>query len=231
MKIYGLQKLSLLDYPDHLACTLFTGGCPFCCPFCHNKDLVNLDAHLQQINQDEILDYLHHRKGILEAVCITGGEPLMNKDCIDLIKKIKDLGYKVKIDTNGYYPKRLKELIDQGLIDYIAMDIKNSPKKYAITCGLKSINLSLINKSIELLKTSSIPYEFRTTIVEEYHNLEDMSDIADWIAGNHPYYLQQFVNRDSVICPNLHSKTKEEMENFKKLLYSKIPNTKLRGIE
>ncbi|MGN1117523.1 MAG: anaerobic ribonucleoside-triphosphate reductase activating protein, partial [Acutalibacteraceae bacterium] len=165
MKIYGLQKMTLLDFPGKVACTLFTGGCNFRCPFCHNARLVTELDKDEVYSEEEIFEYLRKRVGILDGVCITGGEPLMNADIADFITKVRELGYAVKLDTNGSYPETLKNLIDRGLVDYIAMDIKNTPEKYAQTIGVKKFDFTPIKKSIEIIMQSGVPYEFRTTVV------------------------------------------------------------------
>lgn len=230
MKILGLQKLTLLDYPEHLACTVFLGGCNFRCPFCHNRDLVDLDPKAPIILEDDFFSLLKKRKGILEGVCISGGEPLIHPELPNLIKKIKDLGFLVKIDTNGSYPERLKTLVQQQLVDYVAMDIKNAPDRYALTSGFKELDLASINSSVNFLKQGLVPYEFRTTLVAEFHDMVSIDAIGDWLAGDSVYYLQCFENRDTVIQPGLHAPCREDILLFQKRLQTKVPHTYLRGI-
>lgn len=230
MKIYGLQKLTLLDYPQKTACTIFTGGCNFRCPFCHNALLVTDIDSSNTYSEEKILDFLSKRKGLLDGVCITGGEPLMHSDIIGFITKIKDMGYKVKLDTNGTFPERLKELLDLKLLDYVAMDIKNSKEKYAETTGIHNINISDIEKSIELLKSSDIDYEFRTTVVNEFHTEKDIRDIAEWIKGAKNYFLQNFEDSGNLIGENMTSVSKETLEGMKILAEAFVKNTQIRGV-
>lgn len=231
MKIYGLQKLTLLDYPEKTACTIFTGGCNFRCPFCHNALLVTDIDDAKTYSEEEILDFLSKRRGLLDGVCITGGEPLINSDIADFIRKIKDLGYKVKLDTNGTFPKRLKELIDNRLVDYVAMDIKNSKEKYGKTAGMKNVSLSDIEKSINLLKLSGIDYEFRTTVVKELHTEEDISRIAEWIKGAKRYFLQNFEDSGNLIGENLSAVSKDVLERMKSSAKAFVENTQIRGVQ
>jgi len=193
MNINGIQKLTLIDYPGKVACTLFTGGCNFRCPFCHNAGLViNPDAS-EIISEDEILSFLKKRVNLLDGVCITGGEPLMQKDITRFAGEIKKLGFAVKIDTNGSFPERLKELVESKNIDYVAMDIKNAPSKYASTVGKEDCFLPAIQKSVEYLKSGVIDFEFRTTAVRQFHNARDFLEMGEWIQGSHTkWYLQNF---------------------------------------
>lgn len=229
MKIYGLLKLTLLDYPQKTACTLFTSGCNFKCPFCHNSSLVLKKA--EPIDDDEIFSFLKKRKGLLDGVCITGGEPLINPDIADFIKKIKALGYMVKLDTNGSFPERLKALIDDGLIDYVAMDIKSSPSGYGKACGIENYDASKVDKSVKLLLSNVIPYEFRTTVVKGIHTEEDFIKIGEWIRGAQQYFLQGYEDNHDILCSEgLFKFTQEELENFKKLLNGAVSHVYLRGI-
>lgn len=231
MNIYGLQKSTLLDYPEHLAATIFTGTCNFRCPFCHNGGLVLHTLELPTLSEEEIFAYLKKRQNILEGVCVTGGEPTIQADILPFIQKIKALGYQVKLDTNGYRPDILQKLIQQNLLDYIAMDIKNSPQNYAKTCGLSTIDLSLIHNSITQIEQSGIPYEFRTTTVQELHTLEDFRAIADWIDKDSPYYLQSYQDSPDLISTGYHAYDKTTMEAFITALRPKLPKIQLRGIE
>ena len=228
--IFGIQKLTLLDYPGKVACTVFTGGCNFRCPFCQNSDLVFLAENTSQIPKEELFSFLKKRQGILEGVCISGGEPLLQPGIENFIKKIREFGYPVKLDTNGSFPELLQHLIDEKLIDYVAMDIKNCKEKYAETIGLNSMDLSSIEKSVKILMENRVPYEFRTTVVKEFHTEEDMERIGQWINGARKLALQQFVDSERVIRPGLHSCTAEQMESFQKILQKYIPDTELRGL-
>lgn len=218
MKISGFDKLTLLNYPDKVACTIFTSGCNLRCPFCHNSGLVT--NNYNEISFDSIYEYLKKRIGILDGVCITGGEPLIHADIKDYIKKIKDLGYLVKIDTNGCNPKLLKELIDLKLVDYIAMDIKNIYSKYDITSGVK-VNIDNIKKSISIIENSGIDYEFRTTIVKEFHSTQDIKEILSYISSNSSYYIQNFKNSNDVFNRNLSSFNENELVEMKNEINNK----------
>lgn len=231
MKIYGLQKLTLLDYPKKTACTIFTGGCNFRCPFCHNALLVTDIDNSNTYTEEEILDFLAKRKGLLDGVCITGGEPLMQNDIAEFIKKIKELGYKVKLDTNGTFPEKLAELLKNRLVDYVAMDIKNSKEKYAETAGIKNINLSDIEKSINLLKSSDIDYEFRTTVVKEFHTEADIEKIAEWIRGAKGYFLQNFEDSGNLIGENMSPVEKDTLDKMKICAKVFVQNTQIRGVQ
>lgn len=212
MIISGFQKLTLLDFPGHTACTIFTSGCNMRCPFCHNASLVTGTAE-ENYTEDEILSYLKKRQGLLDGVAITGGEPLLHKDIGDFIKKIKDLGFAVKLDTNGSFPERLKVLIDGGLLDYIAMDIKNCKEKYSLAAG-KDINVSDIEKSVELIKNSGIPHEFRTTVTKELHNEEDIISVARWLGEGEKYFLQQFKDSGEILASGQSAVHPDELNKF-----------------
>lgn len=229
MKICGLQKLTLLDYPAHTACTIFTGGCNFRCPFCHNGDLV-LGNDWAEISREEIMAFLKKRSGILDGVCITGGEPLLNADITEFIKDIRKLGYSVKLDTNGSRPELLAELVNSGLVDYVAMDIKNSEDAYAETVGINGFNTGNIQKSVEFLMNCGIEYEFRTTVVAEFHTEDRMERLAKEISGAKRYFLQSFKETDGVIQKGLHSVDKEQLEKFAETARKYISNVELRGI-
>ena len=189
MKIQGLQKMTLLDFPGRVACTVFLGGCDFRCPFCHNGELLDGSAPAVMDDQ-ELLRFLKGRQGLLDGVAITGGEPLLRKDLPDLLRAIRELGFAVKVDTNGNHPDALEGLLREGLVDYIAMDIKNSPEKYALTAGVKSLDIAPIRRSISTLMESSLPYEFRTTVVDELHAAEDFEAIGQLNSGARDYFLQ-----------------------------------------
>ena len=199
MIIHGFQKMTLLDYPSKVACTLFTAACNLRCPFCHNAGLVTSINAAERIDEEEILSYLKKRRGILDGVCITGGEPTLQKDLADFIRRVKALGYAVKLDTNGTNPDLLAALIDEGLLDYVAMDVKNSKQKYAATVGLADYDLASVEKSVSLLLEGRVDYEFRTTVVAEYHTPADIADIAGWIKGAPRYFIQPFVDSGNLI--------------------------------
>lgn len=227
MNIAGVQKVTLLDYPGKVACEIFTQGCNFECPFCQNSSLIPI-TNTGEFSEEEIFEYLNLRKNILDGVVITGGEPTVQKDLKSFIKKIKDLGLLVKLDTNGGNPKVLQELIDEDLVDYVAMDIKNIFNKYNITAG-KKINLDNIKKSIEILKASKIDYEFRTTIIKEMHSLDDIVSICK-LVGNAKYYLQNFEDSENVIDHSLHGFSREELLFIDKYLKDVFPNVEIRAL-
>ena len=212
MIIGGLQKTTLLDFPNHVACIIFTKGCNFRCPFCQNSTLIGIN-HEDEISEEYIFDYLIKRQGILDGVVITGGEPTVQKDLKEFIKKIRKLGYKVKLDTNGYNPNVLKELIDENLLDYVAMDIKHSIEKYHLIVG-KNINTNYILESIKILEKSNVDHEFRTTIIKEYHDIDDIINITKLISLDTKYYLQNFRNSSNVLDKSLHGFTNEELEEI-----------------
>ena len=228
MKISGLQKLTLLDFPGKMACTVFTYGCNFSCPFCHNTLLVT-EENSDNISEDEFFAFLKKRQGILDGVCISGGEPTLQKDLAEFISKIKAMGYAVKLDTNGSEPQVLRKLISENLLDYVAMDIKNSPDKYSLTCGCE-VDMVPIKESVSIIKESGIPHEFRTTTVRELHTAEDFAQIADWLEGNSRYFLQHFEDSGNLIGDNLSALSKEEMTAFAESMRSKLPNVAIRGV-
>ncbi|MCQ2454876.1 MAG: anaerobic ribonucleoside-triphosphate reductase activating protein [Clostridia bacterium] len=230
MKIHGFQKMTLLDFPGKVACTVFTGGCNLRCPFCHNASLVTEIDGESEIKEAEILDFLSKRNGLLDGVAITGGEPLLQNDIVDFIRKIKELGFAVKLDTNGTFPDKLKYLVNSKLVDYVAMDIKNSPSKYAITSGLKEFDFSCIKESIDFLLEGNVDFEFRTTVVKEFHQIDDFAEIGKLISGAPKYFLQNFVDSGNLIGENLHSVPKEEIEKAKEILSSFIKNVEIRGL-
>ena len=230
MQFSGFQKLTLLDFPEKTACTLFTAGCNFRCPFCHNAALVTHIDNTSYFTEEYVLDYLEKRVGILDGVCITGGEPLMHPNLPEFIKKVKDLGYLVKLDTNGSYPERLSSLIDSGLIDYVAMDIKNSKEKYMLTADCGETDVVNVEKSIEILKKGKIDYEFRTTVVKEYHEIDDIRKIAEWIAPTQKYFLQNFIDSGDIIKNNLSSHPRETLDLMRLSAQDIIPKVEIRGI-
>lgn len=230
MQFSGFQKLTLLDYPEKTACTLFTAGCNFRCPFCHNAALVTHIDNSHFYTEKYVLDYLKKRVGMIDGVCITGGEPLMHKELPEFIAKVKALGFLVKLDTNGAYPDRLENLINSGNIDYVAMDIKNAREKYIETANCSETDLLNVQKSIELLKQKKIDFEFRTTVVKEYHTVEDIKKISEWIKGAEKYFLQNFINSGDVIEDNLSSHCRETLALMRSCAQNVIPNVEIRGI-
>ena len=231
MNIQGLQKLTLLDYPGKVACTIFFAGCNFRCPFCHNASLVTHIDPEENIPREEVLAFLRKRAGILDGVCITGGEPLLAPDLEAFIRAIKALGYEVKLDTNGSNAEKLKHLVKAGIIDYVAMDIKNSPEKYGLTIGIEGYEMSNVMQSAAFLMEGHVPYEFRTTVVREFHKREDFEAIGQWLEGADRYYLQSFVDSGDLIQPGLRGYTKEIMEQALEIVRQYIPAADLRGME
>lgn len=229
MIIDGFQKLTLLDFPEKMACMIFTRGCNLKCPFCQNGLLVLNKTKEGFIDESEIFEYLKKRKNLLDGVVVSGGEPLLQRDIKTFITKIKDLGYKVKIDTNGTSPLLLEELINEGLVDYVAMDIKNVFEKYPKITGCKNVNTDNIKKSIKILKQDKIDYEFRTTIVKEFHALEDIKKILSYIGGS-KYYLQNFVDNENVIQSGLHGFSREELIDINNELEKEFTNFKIREL-
>lgn len=238
MKIHGLQKMTLLDYPGLVACTVFLGGCDFRCPFCHNYELVDGSAE-PVMDEDEFFSFLSKREGILDGVCITGGEPCLRADLANFARQIKEMGFTVKLDTNGAHPDRVKELIDLGLVDYVAMDIKNSPEKYAMTAGLGEdidgcnnpmFDFNKIRQTVALLMEDRVDYEFRTTVVEQYHKKEDFVAIGQLIKGAKKYFLQQFVARNTVPDCTLKAPNRETIEKYIEVVRRYVPNAEMRGI-
>lgn len=230
MIIDGFEKLTLLDYPENIACIIFTRGCNLRCPFCHNSSILEFSNETSKITEKEIFDYLEKRKNILDGVCITGGEPLLQADIKEFIKKIKNLNLKVKLDTNGTNYLKLKELLDENLLDYIAMDIKNVYEKYPITTGIKNLDIENIKKSIALLKKSKVEYEFRTTIVKNFHTFEDVENLCKLVGKDSNYYIQNFINSDNVLEKNLESFSNEDLEKLKEFLNNNYNNVKIRNM-
>ncbi len=228
MKIGGFQKMTVLDYPGKVACTVFTHGCNLRCPFCHNARLVVRDEDL--IDENEILSYLNKRRGILDGVCISGGEPTLQSDLFDFMKKVKDLGMLIKLDTNGTCPDKLQYAIDNGLVDYVAMDIKNCREEYAKTCGLSEMDISKIEKSVEILMQSGIDYEFRTTVTKELHTPDDFAKIGQWIKGAKRYYIQSFVDSGDIILEGLNPLDLQGLKALLEAVSPYVPSVELRGV-
>ncbi len=230
MQFSGFQKLTLLDFPEKTACTLFTAGCNFRCPFCHNAALVTHIDNQNYFTQEYVLDYLKKRAGVLDGVCITGGEPLMHPELPEFIKKVKQLGFLVKLDTNGSYPERLKNLINSGDIDYVAMDIKNCKQKYLVTADCNEKDLQNVEKSVEILNQKKVDFEFRTTVVKEYHTVEDIKKITEWIKGADKYFLQNFIDSGDIIKNNLSAHSRETLDLMRSVAEDIIPKVEIRGI-
>lgn len=229
MLIKGFQKLTLLDFPGHTACTVFTGGCNLRCPFCHNALLVTGETD-DIISEEEIFRHLKKRRGVLDGVAVTGGEPLLQKDIESFLYEIKCEGYHVKLDTNGTFPDRLKDILALDLADYVAVDIKNSKEKYAETVGIPGFDISPVEKTVELLLNSKIDYEFRTTVVDGFHTTDDIIKIAEWIKGAPHYFLQNFVDSGNLLDSSCKGVSQEKMYEAEKAAKAIIPNTALRGI-
>lgn len=229
MNINGIQKLTLLDYPGRMACTVFLAGCDLRCPWCHNSELWRADAPAV-MDDGELLELLSKRRGILTGVVFTGGEALLRPELPELISRVKDLGFAVKLDTNGTHPDRLRRLIDAGLLDYAAMDIKNDAARYPLTCGLEKMDLAPIGESVSLLMEGRIPYEFRTTVISPLHDKTSFIGIGSMIAGAERYFLQPFADRDTVLFRGLSAPTKEELHEFAEVVRPFVRQVEIRGI-
>ncbi len=231
MRIQGLQKLTLLDYPEKVACTVFTAGCNFRCPFCHNASLVTHIPSESEMTEEAFFAFLKKRQGILDGVCVTGGEPLLQPEIENFMRRIKELGYAVKLDTNGSFPEKLKKLVKEELVDYVAMDIKNSLEGYADTIGTKEADyLGAIKESVAFLKEGKVDYEFRTTVTKNFHNAARFEKIGRWIAGTEKYFLQSFVDSGDLISSNIVGCDEKEMKEFLSVVKPYVPDTKIRGI-
>lgn len=230
MVISGMEKLTLLDYPGNTACLIFTQGCNFRCPFCHNSDLLSDNASNEIIPEDEVIKYLEKRKKLLDGVCISGGEPLLQNDIEEFISKVKSMGFKVKLDTNGSSPSKLKRLIDKGLVDYVAMDIKNDFTKYDLTSGIEKIKIDNIKRSIQIIEDSDIDYEFRTTVVKQLHNLYGIENICEYIGPKAKYYIQNYRDSGGVLQQGLTGFDNEELVMMQDKLKLVYPNVMVRGI-
>lgn len=229
MRLGGLQKMTLLDFPGRVACTAFTLGCNFRCPFCHNSSLL-VPTGLPELSQEAFFDFLRKRQGLLDGVAITGGEPLLHSDLPELLEKIRALGYAVKLDTNGSFPQQLGEILDAGLADYVAMDIKNCRDKYELTAGTAGI-LPQVEQSAALLMDSGTPFEFRTTLVDELHAPEDFAAIGRWIAGTEHYFIQGFVDSGDILAGGMHAASIEKAKACLEEIRPFVPGARLRGID
>ena len=231
MHIHGLQKLTLLDYPGHTACTVFTGGCNYRCPFCHNASLVLRPTEQPTIAAEEVLSFLRKRQGLLDGVCITGGEPTLEKGLADFCAAVKELGFALKLDSNGSRPEVLRELIEKDLVDYIAMDIKSSRENYGKLVGIPGYDTAKVEESAALLMEGRVDFEFRTTVVKEFHSVEDFERIGQWLRGEEKYFLQCFKDSGDILGSGCSAFTKSEMESLRDAVLPFIPNTHLRGVD
>ncbi|WP_080799893.1 anaerobic ribonucleoside-triphosphate reductase activating protein [Arabiibacter massiliensis] len=234
MRIAGLQKLTLLDFPGRTAATVFTPGCDFRCPFCHNADLVTGGgAGAQDIPVEEVLAFLRKRQGLLDGVCVTGGEPLMQPGLAEFCASARELGYAMKLDTNGSFPDRLRALLDAGLVDYVAMDVKNAPARYAETCGIEGLDLAAVRASIDLLMGGNVPFEFRTTVVRELHEPDDLRALARWIEGAPAWFLQSYVDAEGVLAGpgRFHAWNPDDLRALLPELQAFVPSAELRGAD
>ena len=232
MKVTGIQKLTLLDYPGVVACTVFTAGCNFRCPFCHNAMLV-LPEQIDDecLTDDEVFGFLKKRRGVLDGVAVTGGEPLLHADMPEFLARVKELGYKIKLDTNGSNPELLSEIVKNKLVDRVAMDIKNAPEEYARTIGLKSFDIAPVERSKEMLLRGDIDYEFRTTVVKGIHTKESLIGAAKWIEGAKEYYLQQFKDSGNLILPDgLSAYDEKQMHALADAVRDYVPTVEVRGV-
>lgn len=230
MRIQGLQTLTLLDFPGHTACTVFTGGCNFRCPFCHNASLVTEPRQEPACTQEEFFSFLKKRRGVLEGVAVTGGEPLLQPGLPAFLTGIRALGYRVKLDTNGSLPDKLRALVAAGLVDYVAMDVKNSKKKYALTAGTKQDILPAVEESVAFLLTDAVPYEFRTTVVRELHTRADILAVAQWLRGAAHWYLQSFKASDDLLSDGCSAMPEAELRAICEAARAIVPTVALRGV-
>ena len=232
MRISGLRKMTLLDFPDRVACTVFTGGCDLRCPFCHNASLVLPERASDETDESEVLRFLEKRRGMLEGVAVTGGEPLLHADLPDFLRKLRAMGYAVKLDTNGTFPDRLRAVVEEGLVDYVAMDVKNAPLLYGKTVGLRDFDLTDVERSKDLLLAGCVRYEFRTTVVRGLHTAESLCAAARWIEGAQAYFLQQYKDSGDVLRPDgLGSFTDDEMRDLLHRVRTVLPAARLRGVD
>ena len=230
MKFGGLAKLTLLDYPGKVACTVFTVGCNFRCPFCHNAGLVS-GANCENLSEQDVLDFLQKRKNVLEGMCLTGGEPLLQQGVEDFLRKVKSMGYSVKLDTNGSFPDRLQGIISAGLVDYVAMDVKNSVEAYPVTAGCGKTDIDAVCRSVQLLKRGVVDYEFRTTVTGNYHTAQTIEEMGKWLVGADKLYLQKFVDSGDLIDGNTVGCSDETLRAYQRILQRFVPSTYLRGVE
>ena len=230
MKIHGLQKMTLLDFPGRVACTVFLGGCDMRCPFCHNAELLDGSAPAV-LETDDFFVFLEKRKGLLDGVAVTGGEPLLRPELPAFLSRIRDMGFPVKVDTNGTHPEHLARLIRDGLVQYVAMDINNAPERYAETVGVPAFDLGPVRESVSLLMGGSADFEFRTTLVAEFHDDQAIRGIGDWIRGEEKFFLQKFTDRETVPFAGLHAPTDEQIRKWAEMLLPMLPNVSIRGVD
>ena len=231
MKIHGFQKLTLLDYPGLVACTVFLGGCNFRCPFCQNGNLVLHPEREPLVGEEEVFAHLEKRKGLLDGVCVTGGEPTLHPELPEFLARIRSMGYKIKLDTNGYRPEVLKSVVRAGLADYVAMDIKNTPERYGETAGLAGLDVLRIQDSVEFLMEGTVEYEFRTTVARELHGRAEFEKIGQWLAGCRKYCLQNYRESEFVLNPVFSGYSREQLERFRELLMRTIRRVEIRGAD
>lgn len=229
MLISGIEKFSMVDFGDKISCTVFTPGCNFRCPFCQNGGLVTDAAEQPLLDEEKIFDYLKLRRGLVDAVCVTGGEATLQAGLDEFFARAHELGYITKLDSNGLKPDVIESLLDDGLVDYVAMDIKNSPAKYAMTCGLPRVDLATIERSIRLIMDKAKDYEFRTTIIKEFHTAEDFAAMAQMIKGAKRYYMQKYKDSEGCISHGYTAIEKPEAEEYAKLFEGKVDFVGYRG--
>lgn len=231
MKISGLQTLTLLDFPGKVACTVFTSGCNMRCPFCHNAGLVLEPDEPAQMTEDEFFAFLKKRKGVLDGVCVTGGEPLLQTDLILFFQSVKELGFTTKLDTNGFLTERLRQTVESGAVDYVAMDVKNDPSRYAETVGIPNFSMEPIFESVQYLMSCGVDYEFRTTVVRELHRAGNLTAIAEWLQGAKRYFLQGFRDSGEILGGTMHAYSPQEMRDLLRKVQAILPQTELRGVD
>ena len=231
MYLCGLQKLSMVDYPGKLAATVFTGGCNLRCPFCHNALLVTRLAETPVLPEEDVLSFLQRRRGLLDGVVLSGGEPLLQPDAIDFLRKVRGMGFAVKLDTNGCFPERLAAILEAGLVDYAAMDIKNCREKYPQTVGVPGFDTAAVEESVRLLARSGVDHEFRTTFVRELHTAADVEAMGRWLQGAPRYYLQNFADSGNLIQEGWHGFTALELQGFADIARPFFKQVELRGAD
>ncbi len=231
MQISGLQSLTLLDFPGKVACTVFTAGCNMRCPFCHNAELVLSPDAPAAMREDEFFAFLRKRQGVLDGVCVTGGEPLLQNGLIDFLLKVKEYGFTTKLDTNGFLTERLRQTVESGAVDYVAMDIKNDPSRYAETVGVPDFPMEPIFSSVQYLMTCGVDYEFRTTVVRELHRAGNLTAIAEWLRGAKRYFLQGFRDSGELLGTGLHPYSPQEMRDLLARVQAVLPQAELRGVD
>ncbi len=229
MKLAGLQKLTLLDYPGRVACTVFTAGCNLRCPFCHNSELVLPERDPFLLDEEEFFSFLKKRQGILEGVCVTGGEPLIQKDIQNFLQRIKQLGYAVKLDTNGCFPDRLKDLVAADLVDFVAMDIKNCPDRYAVTAGIPALDITAVQESVSFLLSGAVDYEFRTTVAAQLHDEDCFRAIGPWLRGAKTYAIQNFRDSGDVLKDGLNPCCPQQIDRFVEIVKPFVGSVVARG--